>query len=70
MLQKSENLLIAGGVLVAAIGIVMATHNTEVLLSSSCIVLGVGLFSSTMSRKAGWVLLVISTVLFVLAMPD
>ena len=66
-LGRVENLLILGGILATALGILLATRGAEVLLATSCIILGVGLFSGPMSRKVGWVLTAIAVLLFVIA---
>jgi hypothetical protein len=68
LLRRTENLLIVGGILAAVVGIVLATRGAEVLLASSCIILGVGLFSGPMSRGVGWVLTAIALLLFVIAL--
>ncbi len=67
-LGRVENLLILGGILATAVGILQATQGAEVLLASSCIILGVGLFSGPMSRRVGWVLMAIALLLFVIAL--
>ena len=67
-LRRTENLLIVGGILAAVVGIVLATRGAEVLLASSCIILGVGLFSGPMSRRVAWVLTAIALLLFVIAL--
>ena len=67
-LGRVENLLILGGILAVAVGIALATRGAEVLLATSCIILGVGLFSGPMSRKVGWVLTAIALLLFVIAL--
>ena len=68
LLGRVENLLVLGGILATALGIVLATRGAEVLLATSCIILGVGLFSGPMSRKVGWVLTGIALLLFVIAL--
>jgi len=67
-LGRAENLLVFGGILAVAVGITLATRGAEVLLASSCIILGVGLFSGPMSRRVGWVLTGIALLLFVVAL--
>jgi len=57
-----------GGMLAAAVGILLTTRDGDVLLASSCIILGVGLFSGPMSRRVGWVLTGIALLLFVIAL--
>ena len=68
LLRRTENLLIVGGMLAVVTGILLATRGAEVLLASSCIILGVGLFSGSMSRRVGWVLTAIAMLLFVIAL--
>jgi len=67
-MRRTENLLIVGGMLATATGILLATRGAEVLLASSCIILGVGLFSGPMSKRVGWVLTGIALLLFVIAL--
>jgi hypothetical protein len=67
-LRRIENLLIIGGILAVATGILLATRGADVLLATSCIILGVGLFSGPMSRRVGWVLTSIAVLLFVIAL--
>ena len=65
---RVENLLVVGGILAVAVGIVLATRGAEVLLATSCIILGVGLFSGPISRRVGWVVTTIALLLFVIAL--
>jgi hypothetical protein len=68
MLRRAESLLILNGILAIAIGIVLATRNCQILLASSCIVLGFALFTGSMSKKIGFVLTIVSVIVFIIAL--
>ncbi len=55
--------MVTGGILSAVIGVVLLTTGAEVLLASAAIALGGALTTATISRKVGWVLLLVAVAL-------
>ena len=68
ILTRIENLVVFGGLLAVAIGVLMIQQGNRGVLPASCLVLGIGLLTSLASRRIGWVLTGISLILFVIAL--
>jgi hypothetical protein len=66
-LRRAENLLICGGILAVAAGVMMLVQDDVQLPAAAVIVLGIGLVSGTISRRAGWLLTAVALILLVVA---
>ncbi len=64
-LRRAEHLLIAGGILAVAAGIMMLTQGFNKMPAAAVLVLGLGLFSGAFRRRIGWLLTTVSLVLLV-----
>ena len=66
-LRRAENLLIGGGILAVAAGILMLVQGFRQMPVAVVIVLGIGLVAGTISRRAGWLLTTVALILLVVA---
>ena len=64
-LRRAEHLLIAGGILAVAAGIMMLTQGFSRMPAAAVLVLGLGLFSGAFRRRIGWLLTVVALALLV-----
>ena len=64
-LRRAENLLIAGGALVIAAGIMMLAQGFSRIPAAAVLVLGLGLFSGAFQRRIGWLLTAVALILLV-----
>lgn len=64
-LRRAENLLIAGGILAVAAGIMMLAQGFSQLPAAAVLVLGLGLLSGAFRRRIGWLLTAVALVLLV-----
>jgi hypothetical protein len=63
---RAENLLIAGGILAVATGIVVLVMDDDGLPVAAAIVLGLGLLLGAFRRRLGWLLTAVALILLVL----
>jgi hypothetical protein len=69
LLGRIETFLIVAGVVATATGAVILSRNGDsIWLPLSVVMLGVGLFTSPLSRRVGWVLTGVATVLLVIGL--
>ena len=65
-LRKAENLLVVGGLLAVAIGVFLVVDGAAGMLAASAITLGVGLVTSSFSRRMGWLAVALAAVFFII----
>ena len=68
LLGRTETFLFAAGIVGAVTGVVLLVRDAPAWLATSPIILGVGLFSSPLSKWVGWVLTGVATVLLVIGL--
>ncbi len=69
LLGRIETFLIVAGVVAVATGAVLLSRNGDsIWLPLSTVILGVGLFSSPLSRRVGWVLTGVAVTLLVIGL--
>ncbi len=61
-LRRAENLLIAGGILAVAAGVMMLAQGFSQVPAAAVLVLGLGLFSGASRRRIGWLLTLVTLV--------
>ncbi len=64
-LRRAEHLLIAGGILAVAAGIMMLARDDGQIPAVAVLVVWVGLISGPIRRSVGWLLTVVALVLLV-----
>ncbi len=63
--RRAEHLLVTGGLLAVAAGVIVLSKDGSEMPAAAMIVLGLGLFSGAVWRRAGWLLTAVALVLLV-----